>query len=213
MSAQAPIDFWFDFVSPYGYLMSERIGAVAARHGRSVRWRPVLLFAVLRALDLPAPLASETKRAYMWRDFERSARVLGVPFRLPDGFPAIAPHAARAFHLLDRSEPAAAVRFAQAAMRGYFRDGAALDDAGQVARWACEAAPALGDAKGFEHRLGGTEARELLRQEVEEAVRQRVFGSPFIVIDGEAFFGVDRLPQIEAWLDGRLSPAPHARGA
>ena len=34
----APIEFWFDFTSPYGYVASERIEALAARHGRAVRW-------------------------------------------------------------------------------------------------------------------------------------------------------------------------------
>ncbi|MGO4393497.1 2-hydroxychromene-2-carboxylate isomerase [Variovorax sp. M-6] len=213
MSEQAPIDFWFDFASPYGYLMSEKIDALAERHGRRVRWRPVLLFAVLRALDLPAPMAHEAKRAYMWHDFERSARFLGVPLRLPAGFPTIAPHAARAFHLVDRIDAAGAVRFAQAAMRGYFRDAAPLDNAGQVARWACDAVPAVGDAAHFEMLLAGDEAKDLLRQEVDTAVRERVFGSPFVVIDGEAFFGVDRLPQIDAWLDGRLSFAEPRQGA
>ncbi|MDB5730894.1 MAG: oxidoreductase, partial [Variovorax sp.] len=69
MPFSKPIDFWFDFASPYGYFMSEKIDEVAARHGRSVRWRPVLLFAVLRALDLPAPLGSTVKRDYLLHDF------------------------------------------------------------------------------------------------------------------------------------------------
>jgi 2-hydroxychromene-2-carboxylate isomerase len=39
----APLEFWFDFSSPYGYLAAQRVEALAARHGRSVDWRPMLL--------------------------------------------------------------------------------------------------------------------------------------------------------------------------
>ncbi len=201
---EAPIDFWFDFASPYGYFMSWRIDAIAARHGRRVRWRPVILFAVLRALGLPPPMGHEAKRTYMQHDFERSARFLGVPFRRPEAFPAATHHAARAFYLLERSDPRTAMAFARTAMRAYFTEGADLGDPMQIAQWAREANPQLGEAAGFAARLRADEARALLASAVEEAVRAQVFGSPMIVIDGERFFGVDRLPQIEGHLEGNL---------
>jgi 2-hydroxychromene-2-carboxylate isomerase len=200
------IDFWFDFASPYGYFMSERIDALAAQHGRRVRWRPVLLFAVLRALELPAPLANAVKRDYMQRDFERSARYKGLPYRLPERFPVVTQHAARAFYLLERDVPEAAVPFAHRAMRGYFCESAALDDPLQVAKWAVDAAPQIGDAEAVASLISADAPKALLADAVQEAVRTRVFGSPLVVIDGEPFFGVDRLPQIEARLAGRLAP-------
>ena len=43
-----PIDFYFDFSSPYGYLGSEKIEALAAKHGRAVEWHQVLLGVVFR---------------------------------------------------------------------------------------------------------------------------------------------------------------------
>src|SRR3546814_13221297 len=43
VSMPAPIDFYFDFSSPYGYLAAEQVDALAARHGRGVAWRPILL--------------------------------------------------------------------------------------------------------------------------------------------------------------------------
>jgi 2-hydroxychromene-2-carboxylate isomerase len=204
----APIDFWFDFASPYGYFMSEKIDALALRHGRRVRWRPVLLFAVLRALGLPAPLGHAVKAAYMQQDFARSARFLGVPYGLPQGFPTTTQHAARAFYVLQQEAPGSAVPFAHRALRGYFQAGEALGDAVQVARWASALAPQVGDEQGWMARLAGHDAKAWLSRAVDEAVEANVFGSPFVVIDGEAFFGVDRLPQIEARLAGRLPATP-----
>lgn len=202
-----PIDFWFDFASPYSYFMSEKIDALAAFYGCSVRRRPMLLFAVLRVLDLPAPLGSDIKRDYMQHDFERSARFLGVPYRLPEGFPAMTQHAARAFYLIDGVEgdgPTMAARFARGVMRDYFIDGAPIGDLEWIAARVVREASALGDMHQVIVSLQSATAKAALATAVDSAIAQRIFGSPFIVIDGEPFFGVDRLPQIEATLAGQF---------
>ena len=83
-----PIDFWFDFSSPYGYLMSERIDDLAARFGRKVRWHPILLGVIFKAHGgAPLTLQHPAKAAYALLDFERSARFMGVPYRHPTKFP------------------------------------------------------------------------------------------------------------------------------
>ena len=73
-----PSDFYFDFASPYGYFMSEKIDVLVAKHGRKVIWRPILLFAALRALGLPPPLEHPVKLEYMTADFARSATFLNI---------------------------------------------------------------------------------------------------------------------------------------
>ena len=52
-----PIDFYFDFSSPYGYFAAEKIDALAAQHGRGVNWRPILLGAVFK-VNGQQPLAN-----------------------------------------------------------------------------------------------------------------------------------------------------------
>ncbi|MEC9078659.1 MAG: DsbA family protein, partial [Pseudomonadota bacterium] len=47
----APVEFFFDFASPYGYLASERIEGIASRHGRSVLWRPFLVGAAMKVSE------------------------------------------------------------------------------------------------------------------------------------------------------------------
>jgi 2-hydroxychromene-2-carboxylate isomerase len=200
-----PIEFWFDFASPYGYLMGERIDALAAAQGRAVRWRPVLLFAVLRQLALPAPMAQPAKRDYMLLDFERSARHLGVPYHHPSRFPVVTPLPGRMFHALAERDPAAAVAFARAAMQAAFQHDQPLDDALVVGALAARFDPR--DAATLLQAAQGDAARAALAQGIDDAVRLGVFGSPFVRIDGEPFFGADRLPQIEARLAGRLAPA------
>ena len=76
-----PIDFYFDFSSPYGYLASTEIDALAARHGRSVTWRPFVLGAAFKVTGQRALTEQPLRGDYARRDFARSARLLGVPLQ------------------------------------------------------------------------------------------------------------------------------------
>ena len=191
-----PIDFYFDFASPYGYFMSEKIDALARQHGRIVTWRPILLFAALRSLGLPAPFEHPVKLEYITADFARSAKFLNVDYSLPPAFPALTQHAARAFYLLNGKAPEAAVPFAQAVLRGYFRDGRDISNIDVVAQMVGDQTASLGSVADIRDQLKTDQVKAMLQGAINEAVGNKVFGSPFVVIDGEHFFGVDRLPQI-----------------
>src|SRR5262245_46068135 len=98
--SQAPIEFYFDFSSPYGYLASTQIDALAARHGREVAWRPFWIGAAFKVTGQRALVEQPLRGAYAERDFARSARLLSVPFRKPPNFPFFALAASRAFYWL-----------------------------------------------------------------------------------------------------------------
>ena len=194
-----PIDFWFDFSSPYGYLMSERIDDLAARFGRKVRWHPILLGIVFKATgSAPLTLQNPAKAAYSLLDFARSARFMGVPYRHPTRFPLATQNAARAYYWLHGEDCALARRFAHATFRALYvddRDIAAPDVV-------LEIAAGLGvDRSSLETALQRQEIKDRLKAEVDNALAIGVFGSPHVMIDGEPFFGADRLPQIEKWLE------------
>ena len=193
-----PIDFWFDFSSPYGYLMSERIDDLAARFGRKVRWHPILLGVVFKATaSAPLTLQHPAKATYALRDFERSARFLGIPYRRPTRFPLPTQNAARAYYWLHGEDCALARRFAHAVYRALFVDDRDISAPDVV----LEIAANLGvDCANLETALQSLEIKGRLKEEVDNALRVGVFGSPHVIIDGEAFFGADRLPQIERWL-------------
>ncbi|HRP76166.1 MAG TPA: 2-hydroxychromene-2-carboxylate isomerase [Rhodocyclaceae bacterium] len=193
-----PIDFYFDFSSPYGYFMAEQIDAVAARHGRSVRWRPYLLGAVYRKLgEQPLP-SKPMKGAYSVHDFGRSARFYGLQSRIPDVFPVSTQHAARAYFWLEAQDAGLARRFALDVFRAYFHDNRDISRIDVV----LDIASAHGaDRAALEVALGEDALKAKLRSECDTAIARGVFGSPFVFIDGEPFWGVDRLPQIERWLE------------
>ena len=192
-----PIEFYFDFSSPYGYLASEKIDELAARFARKVLWRPVLLGVIFRATG-GAPLTTlPLKGRYSLHDFSRSARFLGVPYVQPEKFPLPTQQAARAYYWLHDQDCAAARAFAHAVYRAFFRDGRDVSETGLVVELAAQQGA---DRATLAAALEGAELKERLKAENDAALQKGVFGSPYIVVDGEPFFGADRLPQIERWL-------------
>lgn len=188
------IDFYFDFSSPYGYLAAEQIEALAARFGRSVNWQPVLLGAIFKATGGSPPLANPVKSAYFYNDLARSARFYGLPYRHPATFPIASQRAARAFYWLNGQDPAAAKQLALALYRAFFVDGRNIGEAEVV----LDVAAGLGhDRATLAAALADEGIKAALKNATDAAIAKQVFGSPFFIVDGEGFFGADRLPQLE----------------
>lgn len=193
-----PIDFYFDFSSPYGYLASTRIEALAARHGRSVAWRPHLLGAVFKLNDQRPLVSIPLKSDYAARDLARSARLLKVPFKLPTKFPVGATAPSRAFYWVNDRDPALAKRLAQALYYAYFAEDRDISSPEVT----CDVAVRLEvDRADLARALDDPAVKERLRTEVDAAIARGVFGSPYIIVDGEPFWGSDRLDQVEKWLE------------
>ena len=193
-----PIAFYFDFSSPYAYLASEQIDAVAQRHGRTVDWRPVLLGAVFKTSG-GAPLTEQyaPKARYSVHDFKRSARFAGVPYRQPSKFPIGSVTPSRAVLWLQREHPEQAAAFVHAIFRAFFQDDRDVSDADVVAAVAREVGI---DSDALLRGIQEADIKNALKQRVEDAIAFGIFGAPIVVVDGEVFWGNDRLPQIERWL-------------
>jgi 2-hydroxychromene-2-carboxylate isomerase len=194
----APVEFYFDFSSPYGYLASHKIDALAAKHGRAVDWRPMLLGAVFKQTG-GAPLTMiPLKGDYSKRDFLRSARYHGIDdFRMPSPFPIATQAAARIMLSTKAHDSELAARVAKALYRGYFfdnRDISNPDIASDIA------AAAGADRVAARASIDDPAIKEALRREVDGAIARGVFGSPFVFVDGEPFWGLDRFEQIDRWL-------------
>jgi 2-hydroxychromene-2-carboxylate isomerase len=194
----APIDFWFDFGSPYAYLASLRIEQVAARGGRTVRWRPMLLGAVFKTTGAVPLMRKPLHGDYMRHDVPRFARMIGAPFVWPDSAPIGAVAACRAFYWLEGCHPEQAKRFAQAVFHAHWALG---HDMAPVEAVAAVAVGAGVDPAALTEAVGRPEIKDRLRAVNEEAQAAGVFGSPFIVVDGEPFWGADRLDQVARWLE------------
>jgi len=194
---RGPIQFYFDFSSPYSYFASEWIAAVAARHGRRVQWHAILLGVTFQAAELRPPVAYPIKREYALRDFERSAHFAGLPYRQPENFPIPTQNAARVFWWLNEQDPNLAVAWARAGLRAYFTRGVSLNDPVQLKALAAQSGL---DADAAEAAWNDPQWKTRLKAANDAAIGAGVFGAPYFIIDGEPFWGNDRQAQIERWL-------------
>ena len=197
MTSGGPIEFYFEFSSPYGYIASRLVDDVARRTGREVAWKPFLLGPVFKATG-QAPLVDvPMKGEYSKHDFARSARFHQVPFRMPTKFPIGTVAALRAFYWLADRDAAQARAVAKALYTEFFTEDRDISDAATVVAIAAQQGV---DAAALKAALDDPAVKDRARREVEAAMARGVFGSPFFIVDGEPFWGNDRLPMLEAWV-------------
>ena len=191
------IDFYFDFSSPYGYMAAQKIDALATQYDRTVDWRPMLLGVVFKQTGM-APLTQiPIKGDYSRRDFERSARFHGVPFRMPTVFPIASQAPSRIVLWAKAQDPALAAKATLALYRAYFVEGLDISSPDTAADVAGKAGFDRAAARAC---IDDPAIKEALKRSVDGAISAGVFGSPFIIVDGEPFWGLDRFDQVERWL-------------
>jgi 2-hydroxychromene-2-carboxylate isomerase len=193
------VRFHFDLLSPYAYIAWTQIHRVAAAHGHEVEPVPTLLAGLLNAHGTKGPAEVPAKRVYVFKDAYRKAHSFGLP--------ALTPPPTHPFN------PLLALRLCTLPLPAETRRR--LIDALYAATWAggggvespADVRPivtGLGlDAEALIAAAGAPAAKAALKENTEAAVAAGVFGVPTAVVGGELFWGVDALPQLEAFLDGR----------
>jgi 2-hydroxychromene-2-carboxylate isomerase len=192
-----PLDFWFDFASTYSYPAMMRIAPLAREAGVTVRYRPFLLGPLFKAQgwDTSPFNLYEAKGRYMWRDMERLAAELSLPFRRPDPFPQNSLLPARVA-LLGLAQ-GWGEDFSVAVYHAQFVEDGRIDEPHTLA----EILSRLNvDADAALEAAQSDDVKSRLRAEVEAAQRLGVFGAPsFTTGDGELFWGNDRLERALLW--------------
>ena len=193
-----PIDFYFDFISPYGYLATTQIEKIAAEHDREVMWRPFLLgVTVMNVMGLKPIMDTPLKSDYALIDRPRMAKLFGVPLVIPDLSGVNSLGASRAYYWINESDPKMAKEFAIRIFRRLWVDGNDITNAKEVV---AEAAAVGVEAAALCDGLKHSRTKDLLRDAVDSAVARKVFGAPFFIVDDEPIWGIDRLWMLEHWL-------------
>ena len=205
MARRPVLEFWYDFASTYSYLTAMRIEALAEAASVDVRWRPFLLgpiFATHGWTTSPFNLYPAKGRA-MWRDLEREAGRLGLPFRRPNPFPQNSLSAARVA-LLGADQPWVA-DFTRAVFRTEFGEGRSIAEPAAVQKIVA----GLGlDVDGISRAAQAEPNKTRLKAVTEEARSRGIFGAPTMFTeDGELFWGNDRLEHALAWAAGERPAA------
>lgn len=189
------IEFFFEFASPYSYLASLELPAMAERYGAKLLWRPIDIAKVWEAqgvLDSYGAIR-RLKSGYIAADAARVAAARGVKLTFPatSGNPA---PARLVFYALAATDPARAVAFAQAVWRRRFKGEATSEPGDLVAAF-----PGL-SAEWIAAACADPVAAGLLAASNDAAVASRCFGAPWVLCGSQTFFGQDRLYLLETVL-------------
>lgn len=193
------IDYWFSVGSTYNYLTVMRIAEVERTSGVTFRWRPFSMWKILREMN-NVPFADKpVKAAYMWRDIQRRAGRYGLKPNLPTPYPAKQVAFGIQVAFLGMRE-GWGKDFVRASYRLLFEEGVEpyIDPA------LSRTLTTLGqDATRVVAAATGEANERLLDAETDVARKQGIFGSPTFVVDGELFWGDDRLDDALQWCRNR----------
>lgn len=183
------IEFWLEYASTYSWLTVARIGRLAQEAGVQIDWQPFWLYTVREQQGLPPPFPDGSPRErYMWRDLERRASRLGIPYRRPEVYPFRSVAIGRIAWLGAREGWCRA--FTEAAFRLHWTQGVLMTSPENV-RAALEAAGQ--DAERVQALASTPEVKDGFTQQTGRALERGIFGSPSFVVGTELFWGDDRL--------------------
>ena len=196
-TATSPIEFFFDIGSTYSYLAATQMRGLEERTGRKVRWRPFLLGGVFKATNNAPPVSVVARASWLYRDAERWAEDYGVPLKFPSRFPLATLPTERALVVCELEAPDELPAFALALFDAYWsqdRDPTSRDEIAALAR-------SVGlDADRILAGMDSPAVKDHLRKSTEDAIERGAFGAPTFFVDGQMYFGNDRITQMERFL-------------
>lgn len=193
------VDFYFDFISPFGYFASLRIDELAARQGYEARWHPMLIgVSVIKVMGMKPLLDTPLKGPYIARDAYRYARRHNISLGRRIEAPMADPRpSGRAFSWLRHRFPERSGEFARQVFSAYWLQGRDISAPGTIDLILGEMDFAPPEVLAG---IRSDEAAELLRANVDASLARGVFGSPFFLVADEPFFGVEKMELLEEWL-------------
>lgn len=191
----ANIDFWFSIGNTYSYLSVMRLGRVAVETGIEFVWRPFNVREIMVAQN-NIPFANKpVKAAYMWRDVARRSDKYGLAPKLPAPYPIPDLPLANQVALLGMRE-GWGMEYTIETYRLWFEEGLVAGAEPNLSRSLRVARQNPEDAIV---RASADAAAAALAEQTRAAMTLGIFGSPTFVIDGEVFWGDDRMEDAISW--------------
>ena len=184
------LEFYFDFGSPTSYLAWTQLPRIAAEAGAQLVLKPMLLGGVFKATGNSSPVAVPAKGRWMTADITRWAQRWGVPFAFNPSFPINTLTLMRGATGLQLRQPGRLQAYCDAVFRALWVEQQNLGDAAVLA---AALAAAGFEPEAFMALAGDPAVKAALVATTEEAVARGVFGAPSTFVDGQLYFGQDRL--------------------
>ena len=193
------VTFFYDFSSPFAYLGATQIERVAREAGARVRFSPMLLGAVFKAIGtpiVPIAAASEPKRRYLQRDVLDWAGYWQEPFAWPSRFPMRTVLPLRLVLAVDEAQHAPLMH---AIFRAYWAEDRDISDPAVLS--SLLAASNI-DASALDRAQSDPAPKQALVDATDRALAAGVCGAPSFLVRTHLFWGQDRLDFVRAALQG-----------
>ena len=193
------LEFYFDFGSPTAYLAHKRLQQLSAQYDLLIDYKPMLLGAVFKATGNTTPVAIPAKGQYMLaHDLPRFARRYNVPLNINPHFPINTLHLMRAAIAAQRLDCMPA--YVDAMFDAVWVDGKNMGELDVIAQTLADAEL---DSEALMALSQDPEVKAQLISNTEAAVERGIFGAPTLFMDGEMYFGQDRLDFVEEALQAQ----------
>ena len=184
------LEFYFDVGSATGYLAWTQLPALAKEAGAVVAYKPMLLGGVFQSTGNRSPMEVPSKARYMVADMERFARRYQAPMAMNPHFPINTLTLMRIATGLQMRDESKFIPYLDAVHRAIWVDQRNMNDPAVVSQ--------LLQAAGFDPAAmlalaADPEVKERLKTVTQEAVARGVFGAPTFFVDGQMYWGQDRL--------------------
>jgi 2-hydroxychromene-2-carboxylate isomerase len=184
------VEFFFDLGSPATYLAYTQLPKICEQTDSQLIYRPMLLGGVFKATGTASPITVPAKGRYMFQDLDRYAKRYGVPLKFNPHFPINTLMLMRAVTGMQLRHPERFQAFIDCLFHALWVEGRSLDDPATVA--------AVLTQNGFDPNevlalTADEDVKAALKENTEEAVQRGVFGAPSMFVEGQLFFGQDRL--------------------
>ncbi|RDK11447.1 2-hydroxychromene-2-carboxylate isomerase [Cupriavidus lacunae] len=184
------VEFFFDVGSPAAYLAWTQLPKICDEGGGTLVFRPMLLGGVFRATGNASPVSVPAKGRYVELEYGRYARRYGVPFKTNSHFPIITLHLMRVVTGMQIRHPERFHALLAVLFKAMWVDDLDLNDPVLASRTLSEAGLSPEQVDGL---VNDPQIKEALKAATEEAVTRGVFGAPTTFVNGEMFFGQDKL--------------------
>lgn len=198
----AHIDYYFSTLSPYAYLAGTRLEEIAAKHGKTVNYKPLDLPALFLRTGGQLPKDRHPNRmSYRAQELPRQAKKAGLPLNMKPAFwPMNAAPSCYAIIAASRDGSGDMGKFIHVIGRSIWAEDKDVSQDHVVRACLTEAGfdPALADSDMMA-------SADTYAANLEEAINAGAFGAPFYITDdGQQFWGQDRLDDLDAYLSGHL---------
>ena len=183
-----PLEFYFDFISPYSFLAHKQIREMENKEGVKVIYKPVLLGGLHNLHGIKAPAFIPAKAKHMVRDCKLIAEKNNIRFKFNSYFPIRSLNLMRG--VLVAEEDNIKKYYIDNIFNTIWQDGLNMNDAIVIQKILQNLNI---NPKTFSLRTTSSLIKDLLRKKTNEAYEKGIFGAPTFVVNNKIFWGQDRI--------------------